>query len=305
MSKVMRVTGTLAATAAIALTAVGTASADAAATPDNVTVATAVDALGNQVVDTIQTDGLIFDRTRPAGGAISEPGLRVEAPTTAVSLTARPYDAFVLQFAENGTVFQVTSTAPGIWNNNRTLGTGLGTVSALASTSRPDGSVIVNIVADKGIYTVSEMTNGDTVAPFLLDTTPTTAVALTTLPNGDVRQESIQDGQLVERTLTSDGWGAKTVVGSLTGLTGVATTALHNGNQLIDVLDQDGRVYELTHKAAGATTGPILLNENTGSTSVALSTRPNGDAAQEVVNNHQLLERVRHNGVWGGQTPID
>jgi len=47
MSKVMRVTGTLAATAAIALTVVGTASADAAATPDNVTVATAVDALGN------------------------------------------------------------------------------------------------------------------------------------------------------------------------------------------------------------------------------------------------------------------
>jgi len=305
MSKVMRVTGTLAATAAIALTVVGTASADAAATPDNVTVATAVDALGNQVVDTIQTNGLIFDRTRPAGGSISGPGLRVEAPTTAVSLTARPYDAFVLQFAENGSVFQTTSTAPGIWNNDRTLATGLGTVGALASTSQANGSVLVSIAADKGIYVVAEMPDGSTVAPFLLDTTPTTAVSLTTLPNGDLRQESIQGGQLVERTLTSDGWGAKTLLSPITGLTGVATTTLRNGNQLVDVLDQNGRVYELTHWAAGYTNGPAILNENTGATSVALTARPDGDAVQEVVRNHQLLERVQHNGAWGGETPLN
>ncbi|MFI9381775.1 hypothetical protein [Kutzneria sp. NPDC052558] len=298
-------TGTLAATAAVALTVVGPASADATSAPDNVTVATAVDALGNQVVDTIQTNGFIYDRTRPAGGGISGPGLRVGAPTTAVSLTSRPYDAFVLQFAENGNVYQVTSTAPYVWTDNRTLGTGLGTVNALASTSRSDGSVVVNIVADKGIYTVSEMANGDTVAPFLLDTTPTTAVALTTLPNGDIRQESIQGGQLVERTLTSDGWGAKTVISTpLAGLTSVATTTQTNGDQLIDVIDQNGRVYELNHTAAGATTGPYLLNENTGATSVALSARPNGDAVQEVVNNHQLTERVRHNGLWGPGTVI-
>jgi len=185
------------------------------------------------------------------------------------------------------------------------LATGLGTVSALASTSQANGSVLVSIAADKGIYVVAEMPDGSTVAPFLLDTTPTTAVSLTTLPNGDLRQESIQGGQLVERTLTSDGWGAKTLLSPMTGLTGVATTTLRNGNQLVDVLDQNGRVYELTHWAAGYINGPAILNENTGATSVALTARPDGGAVQEVVRNHQLLERIQHNGAWGGETPLN
>jgi hypothetical protein len=302
MSKVLRVTGTIAATAAIALTAVGTANAGVAATSDNVTVATAVDALGNQVVDAIQTNGYIFDQTRPAGGTMSGAGMRVEAPTTAVSITARPYDAFVLQFAENGTVFEHTCTAPGLWDQGHTVATGLGTVTALASTSRPDGSVTANIVTDTGIYQVTEAATGDKSTAILIDSTPTTAVALTTLPNGNLRQESIQGGQLVERTQTSAGWGAKTVLGAMTGLTGVATTTLRNGNQLVDVLDQAGRVYELTHFAAGNTNGPSILNSNTGATSVAVTARPDGDAVQEVVRNHQIVERVQHNGAWGSET---
>ncbi|WP_211764337.1 hypothetical protein [Kutzneria sp. CA-103260] len=306
MTSMKRVAGGVAATAGVALALIGASGVAQAADGLGPVTATATTVVGtDQLIDTVHSSGLVYERTLHADGTVSGPYLMDEnGGVTAIALATKPNGDAVRVEVKNGQLDVQQAHNGNLWGPGTVLSAPEGNSKAVATTVLSNGDQLIDSVTTNGlVYERTLHADGTVSGPNLMDESFTaSAVALATKPNGDVVRVTIDNGQLDEQTAHNGLWGPGTVVSGGLTYASVATTVLPNGDQLVDVIDSTGRTYEITNYAAGFSNGPYILDENTGSTAVALATEANGDAVQDVVHAGAVQQRVKHNGGWSRDT---
>lgn len=297
-----RVVGGVAATAGVALALVGVAGvaqADAGLGPVTATATTVVGT--DQLIDTVHANGLVYERTLHADGSVSGPYLMDENfDATAIALATTPGGNAVRVEVKNGQLDVQQAHDGNLWGPGTVLSAPEGSSKAVATAVLPNGDQLIDNVTTNGlVYERTLHGDGSVSGPNLMDENfNATAIALAVKPNGDAVRVTVNAGLIDEQTAHNGLWGPGTTVGDALTTTSVATTVLPNGDQLVDLTDSTGRTYEITNYEAGNSYGPYILDENSGSTAIALATEANGDAVQDVVHNGAVQQRTKHNGAW-------